>query len=306
MAKKFIDADFLARLLEGSFEASMERVDEAVAAHPELFGGEEIEFRTIGTFDAHAIVMNENGEFFRVEYGLNEDNEFALGKVERMDVPVKEASSLGEDTRVEARRAVDAMLAGNTDEAEKRVGSLFTLVSSGVRLTAEAVEDDLVEFLGSDCGWVTAIRDNEESVLKFAGDGVSKELPVPRFEDMSNFGDVRPVVRSRLRTLHESLQAMKAEIESATNIDGGCVLRTEDTVDAEMATSDFIEFVGLFAEDLDATTGIVEDALSVSDDGSVGSLARIHDGVAARVKEMGLAAAFAAKFARRFDTPRVA
>ena len=96
---------------------------------------------------------------------------------------------------------------------------------------------------------------------------------------------------------------MQTEVAPATQVDGGCILRTEEAVDADMAAGDFIEFVGLFSDDLDATTGIVEDALSVSEDGSVGSLARIHDGVAARVKELNLAAAFAAKFARRFDTP---
>jgi len=304
MAKKLVDADFLAKLLEGSFEASMEQVDEAVAAHPELFGGEDIDIRAIGTFDAHAIVMNENGEFFRVEYGLDDEGDFVLGEVEALSVPVKEASELGEDTRIEAHRAVDAMLTGDTDEADRRVNSLLTLVSSGVRLTAEGVEDDLVELLGSDCGWVHAVRDNEEAIKQFVGAEANRELPTPQFEhDSSSFGDVRPVVRSRLRRLQDTLKAMQTEVAPATRVDGGCILRTEEAVDADMATSDFIEFVGLFADDLDATTGIVEDALSVSEDGSVGSLARIHDGVAARVKELSLAAAFAAKFARRFDTP---
>lgn len=304
MAKKLVDADFLASLLEGSFEASMEQVDEAIAAHPELFGGDDIDIRTIGTFSSHAIVMNENGEFFRVEYGLDEEGDFVLGQVEQISVPVKEASELSEDTRTEAHRAVKAMLAGDSDEADRRVNSLVTLVSSGVRLTAEGVEDDLVELLGSDCGWVHAVRDNEDAIRSFVGAEANRELPTPRFEDYdSSSHDVRPVIRSRLRRLHDTLKAMQTEVAPATQVDGGCILRTEEAVDADMATSDFIEFVGLFSDDLDATAGIVEDALSVSEDGSVGSLARVHDGVAARVKELNLASTFAAKFARRFDTP---
>jgi len=310
MAKKLVDADFLAKLLEGSFEASMERVDEAVAAHPELFGGGDVEIRTIGTFAGHAIVMNENGEFFRIEYGRGDDGDFAIGEVKKIAVPVKEASQLGEDTRTEAHRAVEAMLAGDHDEATKRVSSLFNLVSSGVRLTAEGVEDDLVEFLSTDCGWVDAIRDNEESISGFVGAEANRELPKPRFEDVieisENEDQMRSAVRSRLRKLHDSLAIMQGEISSARQVDGGYTLRTEGEADAEMASSDFVEFVDLYADDLDATTGLVEDALSVSEDGSVGSLARIHDGVAARAREMGLAAAFASKFARRFEAPHEA
>lgn len=310
MAKKLVDADFLAKLLEGSFEVSMDRVDDVVAAHPELFGGEGIEIRTIGTFDAHAIVMNEAGEFFRAEFGLDDDGDFAIGEVERIAVPVKEASQLGEDTRTEAHRAVDAMMAGDDDEASKRVGSLFTLVSSGVRLTAEGVEDDLVELLGTDCGWVDAIRDNEEAITGFVGAEANRELPRPRFEDVIEISEdedrTRAVVRSRLRKLYDSLITMQGEISEARQVDGGYMLRTDGDADAEMASGDFVEFVDLYADDLDATAGLVEDALSVSEDGSVGSLARIHDGVAARAREMGLAAAFATKFARRFEAPHEA
>jgi hypothetical protein len=310
MAKKLVDADFLAKLLEGSFEASMDRVDTLVADHPELFGGEDTEIRTIGTFDSHAIVANAEGEFFRVEHGVDDDGNFVLGEVERIAVPVKEASELGEDTRAEAHRAVEAMLTGDTAEADKRVGSLFTLVSSGVRLTAEGVEDDLVSLLSTDCGWVDAIRDNEEAIVGFVGAEANRELPRPRFENVFEMTEdedrVRQVVRSRLRKLHESLTHMQGEIAEARRVDGGYTLRADGDADAEMATSDFVEFVDLYADDLDATAGLVEDALSVSEDGSVGSLARIHDGVAARVKEMGLAAAFAARFARRFEAPNVA
>ena len=287
----------------------MERVDEAVANHPELFGGGDVEFRTLGTFDSHAIVMNANGEFFRVEHGFDDEGSFVLGEVKQIDAPVKEASELGGDTRSEAYRAVEAMLAGDSQEASKRIGSLYNLVSSGVRLTVEGVEDDLVEFMSTECGWVDAVLDNAGSIRGFVGADANKELPVPRWQDISVVEDeakARGAVRESLRRLHETLKDMQREIVLARRVDGSYVLRANGEADAEMASSDFVEFVDLFSNDLDVTTGLVEDALSVSEDGSVGSLARIHDGVAARVREMGLAAAFASKFALRFDAPHEA
>jgi hypothetical protein len=78
---------------------------------------------------------------------------------------------------------------------------------------------------------------------------------------------------------------------------------------ADAVSDDFVEFVESFGSDLDAASGLVDDAVGFADDdslggGSVKSLARVHDGVAGRMTEMGLAAAFAERFARRFDAPQ--
>ena len=73
--------------------------------------------------------------------------------------------------------------------------------------------------------------------------------------------------------------------------------------DPAMATTDYVEFVGAFDVDLCRVKGIVEDAMMVSEDGDLSSLARIHDGVASKMYEMALAAVFCEKLARRFDAP---
>jgi hypothetical protein len=68
-----------------------------------------------------------------------------------------------------------------------------------------------------------------------------------------------------------------------------------------MPAADFVQFVSGFSEDLDGVIGVLDDAMAVSEDGCVRCLARVHDGIADQAREWGLAAAFSAKLARRFE-----
>jgi hypothetical protein len=309
-SRKLVDGEFLSKLLGGSYEVVMGQVDEAVSSQPELFGGEDgDDVRTIGTFSNHAIVLNDNGEFFRTSFSVSEETgALELGEVERIDVPVRETSELSAEVRTESMRAVRALLDEDDDEADNRLGSLFELVQSGVKLTAEGVEDDLLEMGEDDPDWLVAVRENEQGMTRFVGAEANQELPKPRFETFIAEGDNgddrhRRVIGASLRALRESLLRMQDSIAVARRSDGEYRIPKEDE-DNTMVVEDFVEFTREFGADLDATVGLVEDAISVSEDGTLKSLARVHDGVAARVKEMGLAAAFSEKFARRFDQPQ--
>lgn len=310
-SRKLVDGEFLAKLLSSSFETMMGQVDEAVSARADLFGGEDGEVRTIGTFPSHAIVLNENGEFFRVSFSVNEGtgDGIELGEVERIDVPVKEVSDLSSEVRTESARAVDALLSGDDDEADIRLGSLYEMVRSGVKLTAEGVEDEFLAAFEEEPDWIVAVRENETSMSQFVGAEANQDLPRPKFETFIIEGENgddrhRKVIAAALRRLFESLGRMQNAIAVARRIDGEYRLPTGDETNPAMVSEDFVEFVSEFGTDLDATVGLVEDAIAVSDDGTLKSLARVHDGVAARVKGMGLAAAFSEKFARRFDQPQ--
>jgi len=308
-SRKLVDGEFLSKLLGGSYEMMMGRVEEVVSEQADLFGGEDGEVRTIGTFPNHVIVLNDSGEFFRASFSVSEETGgVELGEVKRIDVPVREVSELGTEVRTESRRAVDALLEGDDDEANVRLGSLYEMVRSGVRLTAEGVEDDLLAF-DAEPDWVVAVRENESSMAQFIGAEANQDLPKPRFETFIAEGDNdddrhRKVIAAALTRLHEGLGRMQNGIAVARRINGEYRLPTGDETNATMVAEDFVEFVEEFGTDLDATIELVEDAIAVSDDGTLKSLARVHDGVATRVKEMGLAAAFSEKFARRFDQPQ--
>ena len=291
----------------------MKSVDDVVESRSDLFGSGEI--RTIGTFSNHAIVMNDSGEFFRADFSVNEESgALELGEVERIDVPVREVSELSGEVRVESRKAVEALLCGKDDEANCSIGSLYEMIRSGVRLTAEGVEDDFLGMFDKDNlpEWMVGVHDNRDSMSKFVGAESKQDLPAPKFgtlvesDEVDEEGRYRKVVSAALRRLNESMVKMHHGIAFARLVDEEYHLRIDESKDAEMVAEDFFEFVDGYSVFLESAMGIVEDAIAVSKDGTLRSLARIHDGVAASVRDMGLAAAFAEKFARRFDSPQMA
>jgi hypothetical protein len=310
-SQKMVDGDLLSKLLEGSYETMISRVDDAVLAHADLFGGADgVEVRALGTYPNHVIVANSEGGFYRAAYTVTEDTStVSFGEVERVQIPVKEASELSVEARESAAQAVEAIMSGDDEAATKAVANLYGMVQAGVRLTAESVEDATKSLFADGTDWGLAIRDNEKSIRGFVGADADRDLPKPKFEHIESLdGDedrARKIVGGALRRLRESLATMHTSLALAREINENYVLKA-DGPDVGLAAEDFVAFVESFNSDLAAMKGMAEDAVAVSTDGDVKSLARIHDTMAARMYETGLAAAFCEKFARRFDAPKAA
>lgn len=310
-SQKMVDGDLLSKLLEGSYEAMISRVDEAVLAHADLFGGsDKVDVRAVGTYPSHVIVVNSGGDFFRAVYNVVEDaNTVSLGEVERVQIPVKEASELSVEAREKAEQAVEAIMSGDDDAASKAVFDLYGMVRSGVRLTAESVEDAVKRLFAEDADWSVAIHDNEKAIQDFVGSEANRDLPKPRFVHIDVFEDEerhRKVIGGALKRLKESLATLHVGMSLAREIDESYSQPAYGNADGAMAMADFIAFVESFDSDLSTMKGLIEDAVAVSADGDLVTLARIHDDVADRMHEVGLAAAFCEKFARRFNAPKAA
>lgn len=309
------DTNFLDRLLEGSFETVIERLEAAVEEHRELFGGsDDVVVGVKGTYPAHLIVMNDQLGFYRVEWAVDDDGEVTFGEVKRVDVPVKETKHLGRESHEHASAVVDAVLEGDDDTAKAHLAELFDLVRRGVKLTAESVEDAIDFFVGSEPPWLAAVRDNAATMRGFVGARSNKDLPKVRFEalidadpdDIAEEDDARyrKVVAESLRRLRTTLEDMNASIAVAMQIDESYELNVEGG--GAMEAGHFIEFVDQFGVDLEALIGLTEDAVAISANGTLKSLARVHDKTAGVMADIGLAAAFAEKFATRFSAPQAA
>lgn len=310
MTQKMVDGEYLSRLINGSFEEAIRKADEMVENNAELFGGGDGVMLQSWTFPKHVLVVNSDGEFFRASFGVNEDTgESVFSEVERVDVPVKEARELSKDARANADAAVKAILSGDKDKAEEAIGVLHTLVQAGVSLTAESVEDQLGHMDISESEWFDTIRQNEKQIRAFVGSEGNKPTPQPRYsniEEMRSSDDhlFRRTVRNSLTILRNNLTEMCNSMALAREIGENHTLvapKTDD--DPSMSTQDFMEFVEAFDGDLCMVKGSIEDAIMVSEDGDVRSLARIHDSVAGLMYEMNLAAVFCEKLARRFTVP---
>ena len=308
MTRKLVDGEFLSKLIEGSHEEAIRRADEMVENHSELFGGDDGVMLQSWTFPSHVIVANSEGEFFRASLGVSEDTgEPQFEQVERIDVPVREASTMAREAREMADGAVTAILSGDRDGAINSVAELYGLVQGGVRLTAEAVEDDLMAMDVAEADWFRSVVENEKSMRTFVGAEANKPTPQPRFDNIQeqtsdNEGRLRRIVASSLVTLKENLAGMCNSLALAREVTEAHILRA-GSGDPALSAVDYVEFVEAFDADLCRVKGIVEDAMMVTEDGDLSSLARIHDGVASKMYEMALAASFCEKLARRFDAP---
>lgn len=315
-SEKLVDGDFLSKLLAGSYEVAMGATEEVVAENAELFGSEADDVQVIGTFAEHLIVANTEGGFYRAKWGLDENNAVFISDVEEIDVPVFEANtSLGEARR-QAESTVVALLSEDEDGVKVGIGNLLDMVQAGTRLTAESVEDlfEARKEQAEASDWLAAIREHGDGIRKFVGRTAHRlqaSVPHPRFEaitggsvDEADADPHRSAVRQALIDLRDRLQAMRGSIALAKQIGEDHVLTAGE--DGGLATGDFVQFVEGYSADLDSTIDVVEDAVSVAEDGCVSCLARVHDGIAEHLEDWALAAAFSEKLARRFEPPKAA
>ena len=301
--EKLVDGDFLAKLVADSYETAIGSVDEAVMAHADLFGADADSVRAIATYPDHVIVANPEGEFFRAKWVV-EDDEVVIGEIEELDIPIYEADAMGSQVREEAKDAVRLLMAGDQDEAEEKLRSLYRLVKSGVRLTAEGVEDLLGKQTWFEQDWFRAVEEREQDIRSFLGaDALRIDVPKPCFEELANVHEDqaeghRDAVVTAIKRLRSAFSKMRTDTALARQVTEQYQIRGGGNA---MSSSDFVQFVSGFTEDLDGVIGVLDDAMAVSDDGCVRCLARVHDGIADQALEWGLAAAFSEKLGRRFE-----
>lgn len=304
--EKLVDADFIARLTQGSYETAVASVDEAVMEHAKLFGDSGESLTTLATFSEHLIVASEGGNFYRAKWSIEEDGSIVISDVEDIDVPVYEAGAMAVQVREEANRIVGLVMEGKVEEAGAEIGGLYKLVKSGVRLTAEGVEDLYQKQDFSEDDWFKATREQEKAMRGFLGvEAMRIEVPQPRFESLLGEGVddqaaemQRGAVRAALAKLRDRFAAMRQQLTLAREVNEG--YQPRDGGDAT-SVADFVDFVQGLDEALDTVSTILSDAVIVAEDGCVKCLARVHDGLASQAYEWALAAAFSEKLARRFE-----
>lgn len=306
---KLVDADFLAKLVAGSYETTVGAVDEAVQRAAGQFGGDADSISTLATYPDHIIVANGKGEFFRAKWSVVEDR-VEVSEVEDItkDVPVYESGTMGAQVREEAAEAVRLMLADNDEEADVKLSSLYGLVKRGVRLTAEGVEDLFIKQDFTEDDWFKAAKDNGNEIRAFLGaDAMRLDVPKPAFGAVLSDGlgeseaeKHRPAVASGVKGLRDLFIKMQDSIALAKQVNEGYGVRGGDQAGG-LGVTDFVEFVEGLSDALEGMIAILEDGVAVSEDGCVKCLARLHNGVAGQAYEWALASAFAEKLARRFE-----
>lgn len=296
----FLNAKFLGELLAGSYETQVQRVAEAVSQRRDLFGeGSEV----IGTFGAHALVLNEHtGQAWRVQYESSLLGIVQLGTPQQFEIPSQTGAQMAAATKDTADSVVSALMAGKTQDFVGGMRNLLQIRMAGVPLTLASVAAEVEAFLGSDFPWVRDLNQAREAILVFLGSAAENpDLPSPRFGDIStSVSDDDTVLAAASAAMQKLVDFLANILERLTkaqqvNIDW----TIKDAAGVPMPVPEFVEFVDGLSEDVEEMAGYAQDALNAADTDPQG-VARIYDALALMVPDIWLATAFAEKLAPSF------
>lgn len=300
-----VDAEFVSRLTSGSYETAIGAVDLAVRENADMFGSSADHVETLATYPKHLIVANDEGGFYRAAWSIDEDGDIQISKVEQLDVPVYEASAVGLRVRERSIETVEAILDGDDESAKEGMLDIYRATKSGVRLTAEGVEDLYGQQEFDDDDWFKATVENRDHMIDFLGAEANRlDAPSPKFESLIASGDADSgvysgTIRSAVSSLKGRFEKMRSALVVARQVDESYRPRAGENPEA---LADFVDFAQGLCEAIDNVLSILSDAEVVAEDGGcMKCLARVHDGIAEQAGEWCLATAFAEKLARRFE-----
>lgn len=288
--QKFVDGDFLSRLLAGSHEAFMDAAEEAVQESAELFGGSDtVSVRTLGTFPTYALVLNSEGNCFRANFAEDKQR-LTIKTVVSEEMPVYGSQHVVEEARRVAEAAVQAMMENDCEGAAGPLAELSRLVSSGVPISAWSYTRDIEEWLTHSDGWRRALSESSHVVDQlFLAEGVTDDFSLPLESDTDSVDGLFQKSLGRFYSqLRESVARWQAELAP---------LKTE-TFDGA-----FGEFVTDLAEDVDAL-GEIQSAMIEFLEGPgasthVGNLAEVTGQLAEHLPVVSRGVVFATAFSRR-------
>lgn len=303
-APLFISADVLTKLVEGSYESLITRVEKLVAEQRDAIFGEsddELQVRVGATYSQHAILISTSAlkPIVRIEFVEGVSGTLKLVRHEVVPVPTYDETSRSDYTQIEARRAVDAMLAGDVNGATARLQESMRYAPSTARTSTEVLSA-LTECLAAPSRWRTAVTGTKAPGVKsFLGEqygALERGMPSVRYRDVRgvSLGDVRASVDAiigRFDVMERRIQRARQGLASGTT--GGSTLM--EGVRSELATFDGV--AEDLARDVLALRKLARESVRVLDKSE--NLAQVYDALADALFEFEIATVYIASLVER-------
>jgi len=283
---------------------------DAVYENPTRFNAADPQDTSVvATFSHHAIVANEDAEFFRATIVEHDDGSVSIGEVEPVDVPVAR-------TRVEqdaliaeaARDAASAIVSGDFDAARIQVRKLMESSHLVARRDPLVEADEVVSTLTHpDRPWRRVYAENKAYIHKFlwGASGVAyRDAPPPKYRDLyegrkeaAPYSAAITVDLEQLSTKLDRIWSTAAEAYESSNVTEGAFNGLEI---ASMAQQ-FDVFARDFLDEASRVCRLVEDASKDDDEDNAAVRAMIHDRVASRLPELDIASKLVKRTAVEFS-----
>ena len=307
----FVPTQDVQKLLYGSYEHLIARVDEAVQADCEKLFGEECEAQTLGVFPGSAIVGNGNGKFVRVKFEDVKGQKLRLLDHEDLEVPVVNESNLDKFVAEEAGRAVEDILRGDSEAAANRVRGLTFFVEERTEKTDQELTESWIASMATERPWRRLYKEQTQKIRKFLwGELTSLEENrlTPKFkklydgstadEDLETF---RESVLADLSYIAERVEALVGVIEEALGSTQDLTQHLADPEDDAVLTL-FSTLAEDLIEDLRGVKHITSEASE--NVGCVSCLGELYDNLATGLYDYEVAGRFIERMAAKLKDAR--
>jgi len=303
MGFPIVEAKTLEKIAVGSYENKLTAVNEAVEEDSDTFGGNAL---LLATFKDHVVVVNEDGQFFKSSYKIDDGGIVKFMTTESMDVPVVNPDNLAEEA---AKKAVDNFFTSGS-LGENLLG-IMSVVSTK-RTPLSETQERLDKLFEGGTLWRKHINKNRDKAVIHGWDydlGVPMDIH-PRFENVceglvseDDLKDFEEETTSALMDLENNLvDIYENALVSYQNYKGIVAgMKIDSDNEESLVLSGFEAFAEDYLDHMKEITKFVSE--ETKKEGCVTCMAFVHDEIARRSRELELAGRLIRKVSAQFVNP---
>lgn len=124
-----IPTDVVKKLVEGSYEYLIHKVEESVQRSAKDLFGKDITTKVLGTFSGHALVISEDGDVLRLKYSEDFDRNIKIISSEKVSLPLYNSDNISSFVEAEADKIITSLAEGRGREASKKLRELLPFIN---------------------------------------------------------------------------------------------------------------------------------------------------------------------------------
>lgn len=301
----FVPTDAVRKILYGSYEHLVARLDEAVQGERErIFGTPDVPVRVLGTFPGHAIIASVDGRFARVKFEEQKGGAVRVVAHEVVDLPVVTEQNLDAFVQQEAAAVVESFMRGETSQAESRLRGLMPFMGDRPQVSSKQITESLVVAAHAPRAWKRLYQEQGSHIRRFLWDDLSKLEAArlhPQFKPLYD-GSIsdekleayRELVTTKMNDLAERAvrlaDVVEASAKQALSLESSFRGLGEDAV-----LGIFESFSEDMVNDLRGMQGIVDEGLKRL--GCVSCLGELYDALVTEMYDYEVAGRFVERMA---------
>jgi len=310
LKEKVVPLSVVKKLVEGSYEQLISRIDAAIEEQRSIFVGDsDTEVARLATFADRVVVGTATGEYFEAKL-TQADGSMGLTEAKQLDVPVVDSTNAAKAVRDYTLSAVDAILSEDADVATGRILELVSLHEQKQVESARDFSGEIAAGLAGKRRWREIYAEQQEEIHRQVVDCLeaisseqleAKYTPLYETDDIpeENFELYRDGVMADLSVVSDRLEAVHSQTESSYLPFIESLSETEIPESEQEVLQHFCTFAEDLMDDLSGLRGVLSDA--VQNEECVMCLGHIYDSIAEALASYEIAGRFVERMVGAMD-----